>query len=175
MRILVVEDEPEILKAYKIALEARGHEVILSEDGQAGFEEYKKEVFNQQNMKHNNKKSADLPIGVVVLDYRIPKMDGMEVAKRILKINPSQRIIFASAYVKETLEDAVKQLKQPVELLQKPFEPEVLVDMIEDTHAYEGLKSLITSIRGFDLDNPSPDQIRELFESLRKLQKGRTF
>lgn len=175
MRILLVEDEPEILKAYKIALESRGHEVILSEDGRAGLEEYKKEVFNQKNMKQPNKKSPDLPIDVVVLDYRIPKMDGMEVAKRILKINPKQRLIFASAYVKETLEDAVKQLRQPVELLQKPFEPEILVDMIEDTKAYDGLKSLITNIRGFDLDNPSRDQIRELFESLRKLQKGRTF
>ena len=175
MRILVVEDEPEILKAYKIALESRGHEVILSDDGPACLEAYKKEVFNQEKMKRNNKKNPDLHIDVVVLDYRIPKMDGMEVAKRILKISPNQRVIFASAYVKETLEDAVRQLKQPVELLQKPFEPEILVDMIEDTQAYDGLKSLITNIRGFNIDDPSRDQIRELFESLGKLHKRRTF
>ena len=50
----------------------------------------------------------------------------MEVAKEILAVNPHQRIIFASAYVKETLEDSIKQLNQPVELLQKPFGQDVL-------------------------------------------------
>ena len=40
----------------------------------------------------------------------------MEVAKEILAINPHQRIIFASAYVWETLIDSVKELKQIVEL-----------------------------------------------------------
>jgi CheY-like chemotaxis protein len=49
----------------------------------------------------------------------MPKKDGLEAAKEILELNPRQRIIFASAYVKETLEDSVKQLKQVVELMQK--------------------------------------------------------
>jgi hypothetical protein len=39
----------------------------------------------------------------------------MEVAKVILTINPDQRIIFGSAYVKETLENSVKDLKRVVE------------------------------------------------------------
>ena len=174
MKVLIAEDEDEISKAYKIALEARGHEVIISEDGASCLEEYRKDtLLIQENAKLNKKKAGT--IDVVVLDYRIPKIDGMEVAKKILKINPNQRLIFASAYVKETLEDSVKQFKQPVELLQKPFEPQILVDMIEDTDAYNGLKSLIKSIRGFDIDSPSHDQIKELFEGLRKLQKGRTF
>lgn len=169
MKVLIAEDEYEISQAYKIELEERGHEVMLFEDGVACFEEYKK----HEDTKQNKKKLSS--IDVVVLDYRIPKMDGMEVAKKILKINPKQRIIFASAYVKETLKDSVRQLKQPVELLQKPFEPEILVDMIEDTQAYDGLKSLIMNIRGFNIDNPSREQIKELFEGLKKLQKGRTF
>lgn len=56
------------------------------------------------------------PFDVVVLDYRMPKKDGLQVAKEILKLNPKQRIIFASAYVKETLVESVKQLNQVVEL-----------------------------------------------------------
>ena len=169
MKVLIAEDEYEISQAYKIALEERGHEVMLFEDGAECFEEYKR----HEKSKQSKKKSSS--IDVVVLDYRIPKMDGMEVAKKILKINPKQRLIFASAYVKETLEDSVRQLKQPVELLQKPFEPEMLADMIEDTQVYDGLKSLITNIRGFNIDNPSREQIKELFEGLKKLQKQRTF
>lgn len=174
MKVLIAEDEGEISQAYKIALEARGHKVILSEDGAACLEEYKKDtLLIHENKRRNKRKSSS--IDVVVLDYRIPKMDGMEVARKIFKINPDQRIIFASAYVKETLEVSVRQLKRPVELLQKPFEPEILVDMVEDTQAYDGLKSLIMNIRGFDIDNPSREQIKELFEGLRKLQKGKTF
>jgi CheY-like chemotaxis protein len=51
----------------------------------------------------------------------MPGMNGMDVAKEILEVSPHQRIIFASAYVEETLEESVKQLKQVVELMQKPF------------------------------------------------------
>ena len=114
----------------------------------------------------------------VVLDYRMPKKDGLEVAKEILALNPSQRIIFASAYVKETLRESVKELRQVVELMQKPFLPEALVDVVEDTEAYPELKKLFVNVRKMseiDFENPTPDQIRDIFEGLKKIQKGRTF
>lgn len=57
----------------------------------------------------------------VDLDYKMPKKDGMDVAKEILALNPYQRIIFAFAYFMEFLGDLVKQLKQVVELMQKPL------------------------------------------------------
>jgi CheY-like chemotaxis protein len=75
------------------------------------------------------------PYDAIVLDYRMPKKDGLQVAKEILASNPSQRIIFASAYVKETLRESVKELREVVELMEKPFLPEALVDMVEDTEA----------------------------------------
>jgi DNA-binding response OmpR family regulator len=162
MKILIAEDESEIWIPYRVELEARGHDVVITEDGISCLEEYKKGLANK-------------PFEVVVLDYRMPQLDGMEVAKEILKLNRKQRIIFASAYVKETLEDSVKQLKQPVELIQKPFEADVLADTIEDQEAYFGLKSLIKNIRGFNLEQPSSENIRDLFEGLRRIQKGRTF
>lgn len=118
------------------------------------------------------------PFDVVVLDYRMPKKDGLEVAKEILELNPSQRIIFASAYVKETLRESVKELRQIVELMQKPFLPEALVDVIEDTEAYPELKKLfvnVSKMSEIDFENPTPDQIRDIFEGLKKIQKGRTF
>lgn len=51
----------------------------------------------------------------------MPRMHGMEVAKEILAVNPHQRIIFASAYVKDAPQGSITRLKQIVELLQKPF------------------------------------------------------
>jgi CheY-like chemotaxis protein len=118
------------------------------------------------------------PYDAVVLDYRMPKKDGLQVAKEILGSNPSQRIIFASAYVKETLKESVKELRQVVELMQKPFLPEALVDVVEDTEAYPELKKLFANVRNMtesDFENPSPDQIRDILEGLKKIQKGRTF
>jgi CheY-like chemotaxis protein len=122
--------------------------------------------------------SSSSPFDVVVLDYRMPKKDGLEVAKEILALNPSQRILFASAYIKETLRESVRELRQVVELMQKPFLPEALVDVVEDTEAYPELKKLfvnVSKMSEIDLENPTPDQIRDIFEGLKKIQKGRTF
>ena len=114
---------------------------------------------------------------VVILDYKMPKKDGLQVAKEILDMNPEQRIIFASAYVEQTLVESVKELKRAVELMQKPFSMSALIDTVENTEAYEGLKALMTTAKDIikDLDNPSSDQIRELFEGLRRVQKFKGF
>ena len=198
MKILIAEDEPEIWKPYKVALEARGHKVVISEDGQECLRKYNTELLKQKKIKTkssstaitsslkketavrslNQQKSPLLlppPFDAVILDYRMPKKDGLEAAKEILELDPRQRIVFASAYVKETLDDSVKQLKQVVELMQKPFEADTLADTIEDKAAYEVLKTLIVNIKEFDLENPTKEQISRLFEGLRKIQKGRTF
>ena len=83
----------------------------------------------------------------------------MQIAKEILEINPEQRIIFASAYIKETLVESVKELKRVVELIQKPFSRSELVDVIENREAYEGLKMVMSTTREIikDTDNPSGD------------------
>lgn len=60
------------------------------------------------------KQGQTQPFDVVVLDYKMPKLDGLQVAKQILNWNPMQRVIFASAFVMETLRDSVKELEQVV-------------------------------------------------------------
>ena len=110
----------------------------------------------------------------------MPRKDGLQAAKEIFDLNPNQRIIFASAYVQETLEESVKKLKRVVELLQKPFEIDILVNTIECKEAYEGLKKLMVEIKKIVSDKTNDgdltrEQIKELFESLRKIQKGRSF
>lgn len=229
MRILIAEDEPDIWRPYKIALESRNHKVVITENGKECLNIYNDEFNKESNIllpssssstttssksknqtkteDHNNNKNKNRiknmdstttttttassssshplhtsssykhsPFDAVVLDYRIPEKDGMEVAKEILGINPEQRIIFASAYVKETLEDAVKQLKQVVELMQKPFDADVLVDTIEDKEVHDGIKKLMTNLKQTkDLEEPTLENMRDLFEGLRKIQKGRTF
>jgi response regulator RpfG family c-di-GMP phosphodiesterase len=50
--------------------------------------------------KASNSSSSSSALDAVILDYRIPRKDGIEVAKEILEINPKQRKTFASAYVR---------------------------------------------------------------------------
>ena len=115
------------------------------------------------------------PYDVVILDYSMPSINGMEVTKEILAINSHQRVIFASAYVKETLEHSIKQLKQVVELIQKPFELSKLVDTIEDKEVYEDLRTLNIDVDLVKAANPTHEQIIDLLERLKRIQKHRTF
>jgi DNA-binding NtrC family response regulator len=103
----------------------------------------------------------------------MPKKDGMEVAKEILAIEPKQRILFASAYVLETLVDSVKNLQQVVELIQKPFELDPFVDLIEDKGIYSELEKLNVNAKEIKDLNPTHQQVQDLLEGLKKLQRGR--
>ena len=164
MKILIAEDESDIAMQYKIVLEEKNHEVIITENGEACLKAYHEEV-------KRNLKSKVAPFDAVVIDYRMPKKDGMEVAREILSTNPHQRIIFASAYIKDTLVDSIKQLKQVVELMQKPFELDALVGTIEDKEIYARLEKLNVKVQQIkDLD-PTHEEVRDLMEGLKKVQK----
>lgn len=166
MKILVAEDEPNIAKVYKISFEERGHEVIVTHNGVECIEEYNRYLGETGGY-------STVPFDVVLLDYRMPKKDGMEVAREILALVPKQRIIFVSAYVLETLQDAVKTLSRVVEMMQKPFEIDDLVSLVEDTSIWNGLEQLNVNIGELRKMNATHEQLLGLYEGLRTLQKGR--
>ena len=174
MRILIAEDDIDVSESYKDALEARNHEVILAKNGEECLKIYRTELKGKQT-ELEKRESTGTAFDAVILDYMMPRKDGMQVAEEILAMSPKQRIIFASAYVEQTLDDSIKQLKQVVELMQKPFGADVLVNTIEDKEVYEGLKQIMLSMKQIKDTNPSPKQLKSLLESLRKIQKGRTF
>ena len=138
MKILIAEDEAVIAKQYKIALEDRGHQVTLTTNGLECTDVYSS-TLTQLSITSEEQLACNPPFDVVVLDYRMPKMDGLEAAKMILDSNKHQRIIFASAYIMSTLQESVKYLHAVVELLQKPFELGVMIDLIEDKPTREEL------------------------------------
>ncbi|MEM3063874.1 MAG: response regulator [Candidatus Nitrosotenuis sp.] len=165
MRILIADDEPDLLSQYRTVLEDRNHQVVTTGDGESCVDVYAKEY------SANSENTFD----AVVLDYSMPKMNGLDAAKEILALNPSQRIIFASAYVQETLADSIKSLKQIVELLQKPFGLQDLIDTIEDKTIYDELAKLNVNIQNLKDLNPTHAQIRDYLDALRKIQKAKTF
>ena len=173
MKVLIAEDDKDTGLSYKLALEKRGHQVINAYNGEDCLKIYHEElqnvILNTHPMDHTQ------PFDAVVLDYKMPRINGMQVAKEILAVNPHQRTIFASAYVKETLIGSIKELKQIVELMQKPFGEDALIDTIEDKEIYSELKKLSVDVESLKAANLRHEQIRQLLDILRELQKGRTF
>lgn len=173
VKILIAEDDKDTALLFKMALAKRGHQVITVQNGEDSLKIYQEEL---QNIRFKTDLSERVqPFDAVILDYKMPRINGMEVAKEILAVNPHQRIVFASAYVKETLVDSIKQLNQVVELMQKPFGEDALIDTIEDRGIYSELQKLNVNVNDIKAANLRHEQIRELLDILSNIQKGRTF
>jgi CheY-like chemotaxis protein len=170
LKVLIAEDEKDIATLYKMALEKRRHEVLVANNGEDCLKIYH-EV--SQHIRFNIFLAANSqqPFDAVILDYKMPKINGIEVAKEILAVNPHQRLIFATAYVEETFIDSIKELKQVVELMQKPFGECALIDIIEDKDVYERLQKFNVDIDIIKAINPTHEQIIDLLERLQRIQK----
>ena len=142
MKILIAEDDRDIALVYRIALKDRNHHPTLTDNGEDCLTIYRQELKNfvsRMGPIDNNKVHV---FDMVILDYRIPGTNGLEVAKEIIKINPNQRIIIASSYPRETLSYSMKELGQLVEFVQKPFNIYTLIDAIENKQFYSELQRL---------------------------------
>ncbi|HZB74143.1 MAG TPA: response regulator [Nitrososphaeraceae archaeon] len=168
--ILIAEDDADTMLTYKIALQKAGYEVTVAENGEECATAYLEKFQSMRLLK--SKERAVLPYTqpyeAVILDYRMPGMNGLQVAKEILAVNPRQRIIFASAYVKDTLMGSIKELKQVVQLLQKPFSTDVLLDTVNDKEIYEQLKSYKIDTSVLEKAELNHEQLTELL----KIMKG---
>lgn len=169
-RVLIAEDDEDTALTYRMALKDAGYEAKIVDNGEECAKIYL-EKFQEFRLLKSKKTAVhpyDQPFEVVILDYRMPRMDGLQVAKEILTINPRQRIIFASAYVKETLKDSVKGLKQVVELLQKPFSSQILVDMIRDKQVYKQLKRYRVDTKILQKAELTHEQLMELLNIMKR-------
>ena len=80
-KILIVEDEPDLLELYKKEMQDEGYEVLTALDGETALDLVKKQL-------------PDL----VILDIRIRKMDGLKVLQEIKRFNKDIPVILNSAY-----------------------------------------------------------------------------
>jgi two-component system cell cycle response regulator CpdR len=120
-KILIAEDEPEILRIYKILLEDEGYQVFTAINGKECLDAYKTEL---DKMADNRP-----PFDLVLLDHRMPEKSGAEVAKEILALCPTQRLLMVTAYPDHyELQD--KKLKNEMQVIQKPFDPDELLKTI---------------------------------------------
>ena len=114
-RILIIDDDQGISAAMSVRLRAMGHELILASTGEAGLVE-----------------AATHKPDVIVLDIRMPGIDGYEVCKR-LKATPELAdipVIFVSANATETTRQKAFEVGG-FGFIAKPYEPKDVLDTIQ--------------------------------------------
>lgn len=116
-KILVIEDEESIRTLLRIALTHKGFEVFTASDGEEGIE-----IFEQEKPP------------IVLTDIKMPGIDGLEVLKRIKRIDPDTRVIVITGH--GDMESAIEALKlEASDFINKPIKDEVL--MVALKHAQE--------------------------------------
>src|SRR5512147_512007 len=110
--ILIVDDEKNIRLTLTESLASLAIETDTASNGEEALAKLKEKDF-----------------GVILLDIRMPGMDGMEVLRRVREIRPDIRVIMITAY--GTVESAVEAMKLgAVDFLQKPFDPEQVRELV---------------------------------------------
>ena len=112
--ILLCEDEPDIQRTLKNILKKRGYEVRTAKDGEEAINIAKK-----------------INPDAILLDIRMPKVDGLEVAREIRKCNAQTKIIFITAFQSPELSKEAAKYNIS-DYLVKPASPGKILKAVED-------------------------------------------
>ncbi len=111
-KILVVDDNKEFCKNVTDILEMRGYEVMTAHDGFQGLEMVKQDGFD-----------------LVLMDIRMPAMNGVETFKRLKEIAPETRVIMVTAFaVEDLIREALREGAYGI--LNKPLDFDELFELI---------------------------------------------
>jgi len=113
VKICIVDDDKQLCEMLEKSLTTNGYDVEVAYSGNEVLEKVKGEAYK-----------------VLILDMKLPDVSGMEVYEKIKSMNPNIGVIFISGYGVE--DQAGKPLKNNYIYLQKPFEPENIIKMLEN-------------------------------------------
>ena len=115
-RVLVVDDDPQVLRLMRVNLELEGYDVVSAPDGEEALEA----VVNERP-------------DVVVCDVMMPGVDGLTVL-RSLRANPQfSKIPFVVVSAKAQRSDVKAALDMGADkYITKPFDPQDLLDAVEN-------------------------------------------
>ncbi len=125
MHILIVEDEKGIVDFLKQGLEEEGFVISYATNGKDGLD-----------------MAITLPIDLILLDWMLPKMTGIEVCKSI-RLHKNIPIIFLTA--KDTVQETIEGLKAGAnDYIKKPFSFDELLERIKIHFRNNGSKTILT-------------------------------
>jgi len=160
-RILIVDDEPVLCNSLKIGLADEGYQVMIANTGEEALE-----------------KLMAFDPGVILLDLRLPGMDGIQVLKQINARNQGAQTIMITAYGDtQTTVEAIKL--GAYDFINKPFELDELKAHIRNALEKETLKQEVEYLRYRqqkfdrygDLVGTSP-QMQEVYRQIEILAKS---
>ena len=109
--VMIVDDELFIVELYRDILQLRGYKVVgTAFDGEEAIRKYN---------------SSEQKPDVIIMDHRMPVMNGVEATKEIMKGNPGQKVIFVSA---DILVEREAREAGASEFLPKPFRMDDLIE-----------------------------------------------
>jgi DNA-binding response OmpR family regulator len=114
-RVLIVDDEPDLTLSLKMVLEQNGFKVDSFTDPVSAFENYKEEAAGMYDL--------------LILDIKMPQMNGFELYRQIKKIDDKAKVCFLTAGEID-YEQFGKELIPALEnncYIQKPIENETLI------------------------------------------------
>ncbi|MCC7430579.1 sigma-54-dependent Fis family transcriptional regulator [bacterium] len=129
MKILIIDDDKNLLKVNRIQLEDFGYSVTTTEDGKSGVELFRNDDFD-----------------LVLCDVQMPKMNGKEVLKEIRKLNKETPFVIITAF--GSTSDAMELVKLGAnDYILKPFGVESLIFAIEKNISFSRLKNENTFLK----------------------------
>ena len=127
MKMMLVDDEKRFLSTTRKLLSRKGYDVLTAISGSEALEKL---------LTHN--------VHVVILDVKMPGMDGIATLKEIKKLFPMIEVIMLTGHA--TAESAVEGLKSgATDYLMKPTDVDILIEKAEE--AFEKRQRLEEKIR----------------------------
>jgi CheY-like chemotaxis protein len=114
--LLLVEDEPLILRMAKRVLSELGYTVLSASDGLEALQVLERHAGDVQ---------------LLITDVVMPKMSGRELASRVTALRPEIKVLYSSGYAADEIgEDGV--IEDGINFLAKPYVPSRLADAVRD-------------------------------------------
>lgn len=161
LKVLIVDDESELRNSVKSIF-------------QNSFENINFEVSEAQNGAEALNMIAESNYDFVLMDVRMPEMDGLTALEKIKFQNPEICILIMTAH--SNLNDAVRAIKSGAyDYLEKPVEPEDLIKLVNEAHqARQMVSNLKINLPIFDDDVESEivgstSKMKEIFSLVHKL------
>ena len=111
--VLVIDDEPVVRDGCRMVLMKEGHQVAICETGREGLSAAREGAYD-----------------VVILDLKLPDIDGMEILRTIMKEKPQTSVIIITGY--STVQNAIQAMKLGAfDYLTKPFSDDELILSVE--------------------------------------------
>lgn len=147
IKVLLVEDDPNLGTLLKEYLEAKGYLTTLAKNGKEGYDVFSRGKFN-----------------ICILDVMMPVKDGYTLAKEIRAIDPNVPIVFLTA--KSMKEDAIEGFKAGADdYINKPFSmEELLMRVIAILRRTENKTSVHSEQTEFQIGKYKFDYTRQTIE-----------